>query len=423
LLYVGLPLGAEVLRRAGFVPHIACFGHRMLGLRRARTELARHVLPRRTSEHGDDLGIATERPLVLFKPDLADPSIVRTLASARPDAILSWFWPQRIPETVLALAPRGAFGVHPSLLPRHRGPDPYFHAIRAGDAESGVTLHRLDADYDTGRVVAQRRVAIADTDDAWRLARKLDRPSLALLVECAERLSRGEALEGEVQDESRATEAPQPTEENLCIDWDAPAAAGKFDVLTRPYTGFHGMVFAEESTVAPFLLRARREGLRDFGACMSPHTAFLLLQGLETLPLRMARHVDNARKVVAFLAGHPQVASVAYPELPGHPDHALARRLLPRGCGAVLSFNLNGSRTAGKAFVEALTVFSHLANVGDAKSLVIHPASTTHFRVPNADLAAAGITEGTIRLSVGLEDAQDLIDDLARALKIAARVT
>jgi O-acetylhomoserine (thiol)-lyase len=208
-----------------------------------------------------------------------------------------------------------------------------------------------------------------------------------------------------------------------CFDWDAPAAAGKFDVLTRPYTGFHCMVFAEECTVAPFLLRARREGLRDFGACMSPHTAFLLLQGLETLPLRMARHVDNARKVVAFLAGHPQVASVAYPELPGHPDHALARRLLPRGCGAVLSFNLNGSRTAGKAFVEALTVFSHLANVGDAKSLVIHPASTTHFRVPNADLAAAGITAGTIRLSVGLEDAQDLIDDLARALKIAARVT
>ena len=206
------------------------------------------------------------------------------------------------------------------------------------------------------------------------------------------------------------------------FDWDAPASAGKFDVLTRPYSGFHGMVFAEESTVAPFMLRARREGLRDFGACMSPHTAFLLLQGLETLPLRMARHVDNARKVVEFLAGHPQVASVAYPELPGHPDHALARRLLPRGCGAVFSFNLNGSRAAGKAFVEALTVFSHLANVGDAKSLVIHPASTTHFRVPDADLAAAGITEGTIRLSVGLEDAQDLIDDLARALKIAARV-
>jgi O-acetylhomoserine (thiol)-lyase len=206
------------------------------------------------------------------------------------------------------------------------------------------------------------------------------------------------------------------------FDWDATASDGRFDVLTRPYDGFHGMVFAEESTVAPFLLRARREGLRDFGACMSPHTAFLLLQGLETLPLRMARHVDNTRKVVEFLASHPQIASVAYPELPGHPDHTLARRLLPRGCGAVFSFNLKGTRAAGKAFVEALTVFSHLANVGDAKSLVIHPASTTHFRVPDADLAAAGITEGTIRLSVGLEDAQDLIDDLARALKIAARV-
>jgi O-acetylhomoserine (thiol)-lyase len=206
------------------------------------------------------------------------------------------------------------------------------------------------------------------------------------------------------------------------FDWDAGAAAGKFDVLTRPYAGFHGMVFAEESSVAPLLLRARREGLRDFGACMSPHTAFLLLQGLETLPLRMARHVENTRKVVAFLAAHAQVASVAYPELPGHPDHALAQRLLPRGCGAVFSFNLRGSRAAGRTFVESLNVFSHLANVGDAKSLVIHPASTTHFRVPDADLAAAGITQGTIRLSVGLEDAQDLIDDLARALKIAAKV-
>ena len=207
-----------------------------------------------------------------------------------------------------------------------------------------------------------------------------------------------------------------------CFDWDAGAAAGKFDVLTQPYAGFHGMVFAEESSVAPFLLRARREGLRDFGACMSPHAAFLLLQGLETLPLRMARHVDNARKVVAFLAAHAQVESVAYPELPDHRDHALAQRLLPRGCGAVFSFNLRGSRAAGRSFVEALKVFSHLANVGDAKSLVIHPASTTHFRVPDADLAAAGITQGTIRLSVGLEDAQDLIDDLARALKIAGKV-
>lgn len=219
-LYFGLPLGAELLRRAGFVPHVACFGHRMLGLRRAKVALARHVLPQPEGERGS---IVTERPLVLFKPDLADPSIVEALASARPDAILSWFWPQRIPETVLGLAKRGAFGVHPSLLPRHRGPDPYFHAIRGGDQESGVTLHRLDAAYDTGRIVAQRRVSIADTDDAWRLARKLDRPSLALLIDCAARLSKGEALEGEAQDESLATEAPQPSEDELCIDWDDTA--------------------------------------------------------------------------------------------------------------------------------------------------------------------------------------------------------
>ena len=203
------------------------------------------------------------------------------------------------------------------------------------------------------------------------------------------------------------------------FDWNA---SGKFDVLTRPYDGFHGMTFAEESTVAPFLLRARREGLRDFGACMSPHTAFLLLQGIETLPLRMARHVENARKVVDYLVAQPMVESVAYPGLASHPDHALAQRLLPTGCGAVFSFNLKGSRAAGKAFVETLSVFSHLANVGDAKSLVIHPASTTHFRVPDADLAAAGITQGTIRLSIGLEDVQDLIDDLGRALKAASKV-
>jgi O-acetylhomoserine (thiol)-lyase len=203
------------------------------------------------------------------------------------------------------------------------------------------------------------------------------------------------------------------------FDWQA---SGRFDLLTRPYEGFHGMVFADESTVAPFLLRARREGLRDFGACMSPHTAFLLLQGLETLPLRMARHVDNARRIVAFLAAHPQIDSIAYPALPSHPDHALAQRLLPKGCGSVFSFNLKGSRAAGRQFVESLQVFSHLANVGDAKSLVIHPASTTHFRVPDDELAAAGITQGTIRLSIGLEDPADLIDDLSRALKAASKV-
>ena len=202
------------------------------------------------------------------------------------------------------------------------------------------------------------------------------------------------------------------------FDWDA---SGRFAELSEPYAGFHGMVFSEESTVGAFLLRARREGLRDFGACMSPHTAWLMLQGLETLPLRMARHVANTRKVVDFLVRQPLVARVGYPELEAHPSHALARRLLPRGCGAVFSFDLAGSRAQGRAFIEALQLFSHLANVGDCRSLVIHPATTTHFRMDDAALARAGIGPGTIRLSIGLEDPDDLLADLERALRAAAK--
>lgn len=202
------------------------------------------------------------------------------------------------------------------------------------------------------------------------------------------------------------------------FDWDA---SGRFPELTEPYEGFHGMVFSEESTVAPFLLRARREGLRDFGACLSPVNAFEILQGIETLPLRMARHVSNAERIAHFLTAHPMVSRVAYPALPEHPDHALARRLMPRGCGAVFSFELKGDRAAGRRFVESLRLFSHLANVGDARSLVIHPASTTHFRMDERALAAAGIGEGTLRLSIGLEDPEDLIADLEAAFKAAAR--
>jgi O-acetylhomoserine (thiol)-lyase len=206
------------------------------------------------------------------------------------------------------------------------------------------------------------------------------------------------------------------------FDWDAAFEKfGRFAELTEPYAGFHGMVFSEESTVGAFLLRARREGLRDFGACMSPHTAWLILQGIETLPLRMARHVENTRKVVAFLAAHPMVDRVGYPELEDHTSHTLAKKLLPRGSGAVFSFDLRGSRKQGQAFVDGLKIFSHLANVGDCRSLVIHPASTTHFRMDDAALALAGITPGTIRLSIGLEDADDLIDDLKRALKLAEK--
>lgn len=206
------------------------------------------------------------------------------------------------------------------------------------------------------------------------------------------------------------------------FDWQAAHdATGRYAELCEPYDGFHGMVFAEESTVAPFALRARREGLRDFGAAMSPHNAFAILQGVETLALRMERHVANTRRVIDFLLRQPAVASVAYPELDTHPDHVLARTLLPRGAGAVFTFELAGDRAAGRRFVDALQVFSHLANVGDARSLVIHPASTTHFRVPPEQLRAAGISEGTMRLSVGLEDADDLIGDLARALKAAMK--
>jgi O-acetylhomoserine (thiol)-lyase len=202
------------------------------------------------------------------------------------------------------------------------------------------------------------------------------------------------------------------------FDWER---SGKFPELTTPYDGFHNMVFSEESTVGAFLLRARREGLRDFGACMSPHTAWLILQGIETLPLRMERHMSNTRKVVEFLAAHPFVASVGHPMLESHPSYALAQELLPKGAGSVFSFDINGNREQGKKFIETLKVFSHLANVGDCRSLVIHPASTTHFRMTDEALAAGGITQGTIRLSIGLEDPNDLIDDLKRALKAAEK--
>ncbi|MCW5626932.1 MAG: O-acetylhomoserine aminocarboxypropyltransferase, partial [Burkholderiales bacterium] len=202
------------------------------------------------------------------------------------------------------------------------------------------------------------------------------------------------------------------------FDWEA---SGRFPELTEPYDGFHGMDFQEESTVAAFLLRARREGLRDFGACMAPMTAFHILQGLETLSLRVARHVENTRKIVAFLAEHAAVEAVNYPELPSHPDHALARQLLPKGCGAVFTFDIRGGRAAGRKFIETLKIFSHLANVGDAKSLVIHPATTTHFRMDDDALRAAGIGPGTIRLSIGLEDPQDLVDDLAGALRVSQK--
>jgi len=202
------------------------------------------------------------------------------------------------------------------------------------------------------------------------------------------------------------------------FDWEA---SGKFPTLTEPYAGYHGLDFAEEFGPSAFIMRARTEGLRDFGAAMSPQTAFYILQGIETLPLRIQRHVENARRVVAFLKANAAVGWVNYPELPEHPDHALAKRLLPKGCGSIFSFGVKGGREAGRRFIEALRLFSHLANVGDAKSLVIHPASTTHQQMDAAALKAAGIGEDMVRLSVGIEDPQDLIDDLGQALRASQK--
>jgi O-acetylhomoserine (thiol)-lyase len=197
------------------------------------------------------------------------------------------------------------------------------------------------------------------------------------------------------------------------FDW---AASEKFPTMTEPYAGYHGIAFADEFGPAAFIARARAEGLRDFGACMSPANAFYLLQGIETLPVRMARHVANAEAVARFLEKHAAVAWVKYPGLESHPDHAILRRQMPKGAGAIMSFGIKGGRKAGAKLIERLTVFSHLANVGDAKSLVIHPASTTHQQMSLEDLAKAGVGEELVRLSIGLEDPTDLTDDLAQAL-------
>ena len=202
------------------------------------------------------------------------------------------------------------------------------------------------------------------------------------------------------------------------FDWEA---SGRFPELTEPYAGFHGMDFVEEFGPAAFIMRARKEGLRDFGASLSPGNAFHLLQGLETLPMRMDRHLDNTHRIVDFLAGHEAVSAVHHPSVDSHHDHQLAKQLLPKGCGAVFSFELAGGRAAGSAFIENLQLFSHLANVGDAKSLVIHPASTTHSRMDDEALSSAGISPGLVRLSVGLEAIDDLLADLANALKRAMR--
>jgi len=198
-----------------------------------------------------------------------------------------------------------------------------------------------------------------------------------------------------------------------------PWSAGRHPLLAEPSPGYHDMNFAETFGEYAFLMRARAEVLRDVGACLSPMNAWLLLQGLETLPLRMRAHVENARAIAAFLREREEVAWINYAELEDSPYRGLARTYLPDGAGAIFTFGLRGGREAGRAFIEALELWSHLANVGDAKSLVIHPASTTHQQLTDAEMTAAGVTPEMVRLSVGLEDPADLIWDLENGLRAA----
>jgi O-acetylhomoserine (thiol)-lyase len=198
-------------------------------------------------------------------------------------------------------------------------------------------------------------------------------------------------------------------------------ASGKFSTITEPYAGYHGIVFSEEFGPSAFIMRARNEGLRDFGACLSPTNAFHLLQGVETLAVRMQRHMENTVAVLDFLTRNKAVEWVLHPSLESHPDFELAKRLLPKGAGAIISCGIKGGRAAGRKFIEALRLASHLANVGDAKTLVIHPASTTHQQMDAAQLKAAGLGEELVRLAVGIEAASDIIDDLAQALRASQK--
>ncbi len=202
------------------------------------------------------------------------------------------------------------------------------------------------------------------------------------------------------------------------FDWEA---SGKFPTMTEPYDGYHGLAFAEEFGTAAFITRARAEGLRDFGAAISPMNAFQILQGVETLPLRMEKHVSNANAVVDMLVEHEAVEWVAHPSAPTHPDHELAKKMYPKGAGAILSFGVKGGREAGRKFIESVKLASHLANVGDARTLVVHPASTTHQQMSAEALRVAGVGEDLVRLSVGLEDEKDILADLVQALRASQR--
>lgn len=201
------------------------------------------------------------------------------------------------------------------------------------------------------------------------------------------------------------------------FDWNS----GKFPMLSQPSPGYHGMVFTETFGAMAYIIKCRVEGLRDLGPCLSPHNAFLFLQGLETLALRMDRHCANSLALARHLESHELVTWVNHADLPGSPYHPLAQKYLPHGQGAIFTFGIRGGREAGRKFIDALQLFSHLANVGDAKSLVIHPATTTHQQLSESDQVAAGITPDMVRLSVGIEDLDDLVWDLDQALAASQR--
>lgn len=198
---------------------------------------------------------------------------------------------------------------------------------------------------------------------------------------------------------------------------------GRFPVVADPSPAYHGLAFHETFGIYGYLMKLRAETLRDLGAAISPFNAFLLAQGIETLPLRMRQHVANAQAVAEFLQASPGVSRVSYAGLESSPHHALSKKYLPEGPSAVFCFDLPGGREHGKKFIESLSLFSHLANVGDAKSLVIHPASTTHRQLSEDELAGAGINPGTVRISVGIESAEDLIWDLQQGLDTLGRTS
>ncbi len=195
-----------------------------------------------------------------------------------------------------------------------------------------------------------------------------------------------------------------------------------YPTITEPYAPFSGLNIWEEFGPSAFATRIRAEAMRDFGATMSPMTAFLLLQGLETLSLRMDRHMSNTKDLLDYLSNHDSVSWVSHPDLPSHSSHKLAKKYLPKGAGSIVSFGVKGGRDAGKAFIENVSLASHLANVGDAKTLIIHPATTTHSRIDAEALVAAGITEDMVRLSVGLEDVKDIMADFEDGFRAAKKL-